>query len=306
MVGVMTTDPGVYHSELARNIGQLARGEGFSNSHLEGVRFMKSTRTTPRMPVSYEPSVCIIAQGRKRGYLGSRVFTYDADNYLVLSVPLPFECETFAEADAPMLGLSVGISPALIAELMLEMSAGPQAPEAASDAIHAYPMDPVLKDAATRLSRVLAEPDEARILGPQVVREVAYRVLRSEQGGILRRLASPHSAFGRISRVLQLVHQDYAHPWDMGTLAAEAGMSISTFHSHFKAITQSSPLQYLKSIRLHKACLMMVHERATAGMAALQVGYESASQFSREFKRYFGGAPATVAAELRETLVSLS
>lgn len=295
-----------YHSALAEGIAELARGDGFTPSALEGVRFMRAMKTVPRCPVAYQPSICIVAQGRKRGYLGSRSFVYDADNYLVLSVPLPFECETFAKPGEPMLGLSVGITPALIGELILEMTEKPPPAVARPDAILAHPMEPALKDAATRLVQVLRDPDDARILGPQIVREIAYRVLRAEEGGTLRALASPHSAFGQISRVLQLIQRDYARPWEMATLAAEAGMSVSTFHAHFKSVTHSSPLQYLKNVRLHKACLLMVHERATAGAAALKVGYESASQFSREFKRLFGDAPAAVANHLRASLISLS
>jgi AraC-like DNA-binding protein len=295
-----------YHSELAEGIAKLAQSDGFSASALPGVRFMRAQRYVPRMPVSYEPSICIVAQGRKQGFLGPQSFVYDADNYLVLSVPMPFECETFAEPGTPMLGLSVGITPTLVGELLLEMAEKPPAAPARPDAIRAHPIEPALKEAATRLVRTLADPDDARVLGPQIVREIAYRVIRLEHGASLRALASPHSAFGQISRVLNLIHRDYAKAWDMPTLAAEAGMSVSTFHTHFKAVTHSSPLQYLKNIRLHKACFMMVHERATAGMASLRVGYESASQFSREFKRLFGDAPAAVAQHLRASLISLS
>jgi AraC-like DNA-binding protein len=131
-------------------------------------------------------------------------------------------------------------------------------------------------------------------------------VLVGELGGNLRALAAPHSHFGQISRVLHRIHAEYARTLDMASLAREAGMSVSTFHAHFKAVTSSSPLQYLKTVRLHKALMLMVHEGANASSAALRVGYESASQFSREFKRFFGDGPAAVASQLRKALMRLA
>ena len=173
-------------------------------------------------------------------------------------------------------------------------------------AIRANPLDDRMYDAAIRLVRALGSADEARILAPQVVREITYRVLCGEEGGTLRALAAPHTHFGQISRALQRIHTDYATPIDMASLASEAGMSISTFHAHFKAVTSSPPLQYLKTIRLHKARMLMVNEGQTASSACRLVGYESASQFNREFKRFFGDTPAAVAEELRRSLINLS
>ena len=137
------------------------------------------------------------------------------------------------------------------------------------------------------------------------MREITYRVLIGPLGHNLRALAAPHTHFGQISRVLNRIHADYSHAFHMATLARDAGMSLSTFHQHFKAVTSSSPLQYLKNVRLHKARMLMVNEGANAGTAASQVGYESASQFSREFKRLFGDGPASMASQLRNSIVRL-
>lgn len=291
---------------LAELLGDLARGEGFSPSRLPGVKFMRSTSPIVRGQVSYDPSIVIVAQGRKRGYLGGQTFTYDANHYLVLSVPLPFECETVASPDGPLLGISIGVTPAVVAEIMMEMEKAPPIPMGKPQAIRANPLDDRMYDAAIRLVRALGSIDEARILAPQVVREITYRVLCGEEGGTLRALAAPHTHFGQISRALQRIHTDYAAPIDMASLASEAGMSISTFHAHFKAVTSSPPLQYLKTIRLHKARMLMVNEGETASSACRLVGYESASQFNREFKRFFGDTPAAVAEELRRSLINLS
>ena len=293
-------------TRLADLLGGLARGEGYSASRLPGVKFMRSTFPIVRTQVSYDPSIVIVAQGRKRGYLGDQVFTYDANHYLVLSVPLPFECETVASPDGPLLGISISVTPAVVAEIMMEMEKSLPIPMGKPEAIRANPLDDRLYDAAIRLVQALGNHDDARILGPQCVREILYRVLCGEEGGTLRALAAPHTHFGQISRALHRIHADYATPIDMTTLANEAGMSISTFHSHFKAVTSSPPLQYLKTIRLHKARLLMVNNGETASSACRLVGYESASQFNREFKRFFGDTPAAVAEKMRKSLINLS
>jgi len=291
---------------LVSLLSELARGEGFGPSRLPGVKFMRSTLYVPRSPIAYEPSIVIIAQGRKTGYLGGKTFVYDASHYLVLSVPLPFECETEGSPKEPLLGLSVGVSPVVVSELLMQIERTPPPNDSPPPAIQATALDDGLSNATVRLVECLSSVDDARILGPQVVREITYRVLLGELGHSLRALAAPHSHFGQISRVLNRIHTDYARSYDMSALAREAGMSLSTFHAHFKAITSSSPLQYLKNVRLHKARMLMVHEGANVGTAALRVGYESASQFSREFTRLFGGGPAAVASQLRKSLTRLS
>ncbi|HKB92295.1 MAG TPA: AraC family transcriptional regulator, partial [Opitutaceae bacterium] len=275
-------------ARMAELLGGLAHGEGFLPSRLPSVKFLRSTLHVPRTPVSYEPSIVIIAQGRKFGYLGDRSFVYDANHYLVLSVPLPFECETLGSPERPLLGLSISVTPTLVAELLMQMESPPPVTDARLQAIGATELDKDLGDTAIRLLECLRSADEARILGPQIVREITYRVLVGKLGANLRDLAAPHSHFGQISRVLNRFHADYARTYDMETLAQEAGMSMSNFHAHFKAVTSSSPLQYLKTVRLHKARLFMVNDGASAAQAASSVGYESASQFSREFKRLFG------------------
>lgn len=294
------------NARMVALLSELTRGNGFSPSRLPGVKFMRSTRHVPRTPIAYEPSIVIIAQGRKVGHLGGRRFVYDPNRFLVLSVPLPFECETFGTAEEPLLGVSIGVSPALVTELLLAMQSTPALYPLQSETIQSARLDDALTDTAVRLLESLRSDDEARILGPQIVREITYRVLLGELGGTLRALAAPNSAFGQISRVLHRIHAEFDRAFDMPTLAREAGMSVSTFHAHFKSVTSSSPLQYVKSVRLHKARLLMVHDGVSASAAAAHVGYESASQFSREFKRLFGDTPAAIAHNLRETLTRLA
>lgn len=290
---------------LVSLLTELAPGEGVRPSPIPGVRLMFSSENWPKCPVTYDPGIVIIAQGKKRGHLGGRSFIYDPENYLVLSVPLPFECDTEGTPEEPMLGLFVGVTPSLIAELVMEIENLPPITEPQSLAVRSYPLDDELKDAALRLLLTMKNSDEARILGPQIVREIVYRALLRERSGTLRALAAPHSHFGQISRALSRMHADFAKPIDIPTLAKDAGMSPSTFHNHFKAVTSSPPLQYLKNIRLQKARMLMAHDGMTASVASREVGYESASQFSREFKRYFGDTPAAVAGQMREAMIRL-
>jgi AraC-like DNA-binding protein len=253
----------------------------------------------------YEPSIVIIAQGRKIGYLGDRVFTYDAHNYLVLSVPLPFECETQAKPGEPLLGVTVHVNPSTLAELLLEMDDTGSVAEAVQG-IYSNPMTEELTSALLRLLECLSSKTDSRVLGPSIVREIIYRVLCSEQsGGALRAVAARHSSFAQINKVLRRIHTDFSTPIDVETLAREASMSVSTFHHNFRAVTSNSPLQYIKRIRLHRARMLMVQDGVHANIAARQVGYESASQFSREFKRLFGETPAEEAARMRKLSIQL-
>lgn len=291
---------------LAEMLATLATGEGFSSSRLPEVKFMRSSAHVARAPIAYQPSIVIVAQGIKRGHLGGRSFIYDSSNYLILSVPLPFECETEGTPEEPMLGVSITVTPAMVADLLMQMALPATASPDLPRSIRAIPLDSDLRNAAVRLVQALGSENDAKILGSQIIREIVYRVLQQDEEGTLRLLGAPHTHFGQISRILQKIHRHYPEPMDMKSLATEAGMSVSTFHGHFKAVTNSSPLQYLKNIRLHKARMLMVNDGANAASAARMVGYESPSQFSREFKRYFGDGPAAEAQRLRDSLVRLS
>jgi len=285
-------------------LGLLATRDGYTETSVDGVRLMRASLPLPRRPVLYEPGIVIVGQGRKRGYLGDRVYTYDAHNYLVLSVPLPFECETEASPREPLLALCVQVDLGMLAELLLMMDAGrqPAPPPAPPASIYATPLDDHLSEASVRLLEAVRQPTEARILGPQIVREIIYRVLCGPQGGALRAAAAMHSRFAQVNRALERIHAEYARELSVDELADTAGMSQSAFHQNFKAVTSSSPLQYLKTIRLHKARMLMVHEGLRAGEAAGRVGYQSPSQFSREFKRLFGASPAGEAEAMRQLL----
>jgi AraC-like DNA-binding protein len=286
-------------------VTRLAPSEGYTLSALDDVRFMRSNRAIARTPVLYEPSIVVVVQGVKRGFLGDRQFTYDAQQFLVLSVPLPFEGETLASEAEPLLALSIRVNLAVAAELALALDeAEPRGPGAgvAPVGISANPMDEGLADAVLRLLEALVAPVEAKILGPGILREIHYRVLTGVQGAALRASLVSQSHFGKIGKALRRIHSAYSEPLDVETLAGEAGISIAAFHARFKSVTMTSPIQYIKTTRLHKARLLMVQDGLSAATASVRVGYESASQFSREFKRFFGRTPQEEAREMRNAL----
>ncbi|SEI81224.1 AraC family transcriptional regulator [Achromobacter sp. NFACC18-2] len=298
----MTLPPNPLSQEMIALVERLAPNEGYSLSALDGVRFMRSDRPLGRTPVLYEPGIVIVCQGRKLGFLGDEVYVYDAQHYLVLSVPLPFSTETQASKEEPLLAVSIRLDLATVADLALAIDAhdaarregGPREGASRDHAplgIASTPLSGELADATVRLLRALCSPLDAQVLGPALVREIGFRVLSGEQGGALRAALAHQGRFGRVARALRRIHTDFAQPLDVTHLAQEAGMSVPAFHVNFKAVTQTSPIQYIKSTRLHQARLMMIRDGLTAASASARVGYESASQFSREFKRFFGRAP---------------
>ncbi|WP_089339774.1 AraC family transcriptional regulator [Burkholderia singularis] len=273
-------------------LGRLAPNEGSTHAAVEGVRFIRANRPVLRVPVLYEPSIVVVCQGRKRGYLGEETFAYDAQQYLVLSVPMPFECETYATCAEPFLAISIRLDLAMIAELAILLNETHDAAVSEPRGIYSTPLDMPLADAVLRLLEALALPLDTRVLGPSIMREIGYRVLTGAQGDAIRAALAQQHQFGRVAKALRRIHADLSSDLDVGTLASEAGMSVAAFHAQFKSVTATSPMQYVKTTRLHHARLMMVQDGLSAGAAAARVGYASASQFSREFKRLFGRSPS--------------
>jgi AraC-like DNA-binding protein len=280
----------------------LAPAEGYTLSSLDSVRFMRSNRPLARTPVLYEPSIVIVCQGRKRGFLGDDVYVYDADHYLVLSVPLPFSTETEASEAEPMLAVSVRIDLTATAELILAVDRGHlPSRQAPPKSIVSTQLDGRIADVVIRLLEAMTSPIEAQVLGPGIVREICFHVLMGEQGAAMRAALASQGHFGKIAKALRRIHAEYATDLDTTVLASEAGMSVPAFHAHFKGVTNTSPIQYLKSTRLHQARLLIIRNDMTAAAASAQVGYESPSQFSREFKRFFGRTPNAEAKHMKRT-----
>ncbi len=288
---------------LTELLEKLAVREGVQQSpHLQGVTIGRCNQRRSKGPVLYEPSIVFVAQGGKRAYLGHRSYCFDPHHYFVLTLPMPFECETEASVDEPLFAFSVQIDVAVLNELLMKIDPRTlQKPD--SDAVHGMyvaPMNDALGDAAVRLLQCMLDPVEAKILGPSIIREITFHVLVGTNGGALCEIMALNGRIARLQRAIERMHTECDKPLDIKTLADEAGMSSSAFHHNFKALTANSPLQYMKTIRLHKARLLMLNEGISAGAAAARVGYESASQFSREFKRFFGESPIAEVAKTRE------
>lgn len=286
---------------MAALLGALAPQEGYNLTALAGVRLLRSNRPLARTPVLYDPGIVIVCQGRKRGYFGDEIYLYDEQHYLAVAVPVPFTMETDATPERPLLAIYLHLDFQLAAELMLQIDQmGKPSAEDAPRSLFSSPMAPALTQSVLRLLEALSEPLEAAILAPALLRELYFRVLTGAQGNAMRAALAMRGRFGNIARALQRIHTSYAQPIDLPHLASEAGMSVPSFHSHFKAVTRTSPMQYLKCTRLHQARLLIVRQGMTAQAASLAVGYASASQFNREFKRLFGRTPLAEAQRMRE------
>lgn len=279
----------------------LAPEEGYNLTALPGVRILRSDRPLSRTPVLYDPGIVIVCQGRKRGYFGHQVYLYDEQHYLAVAVPVPFTMETEATPEHPLLAIYMHLDFQLAAELMIQIDRHQSpAQENVAQSLMSSPMDAALRVSVTRFLETMSQPLEAEILGPALVRELYFRVLTGAQGNALRAALAMQGQFGKIGKALRHIHATYAQPLNLSQLASEAGMSVPTFLNHFKAITHTSPMQYVKSTRLHQARLLMVRQGMTAEAACHAVGYLSASQFNREFKRLFGLTPAAETKRMRE------
>ncbi|HBP40872.1 MAG: AraC family transcriptional regulator N-terminal domain-containing protein [Vreelandella alkaliphila] len=275
---------------LADLISPLVTRDGLSVSRLPRVGLLCLGRRQERTPLMYEPSLIIIAQGRKIGYLGDREIHYNPGHYLVQTLPLPFECETHGSPEAPLLGISVKLDPALLSEMvtaMGDMSHSHLAPKPMASVA----MNDGMQAAVLRLANALHDEVECIAMGEARIREVVFEALKGEQGRALRALVKGHGHYSRIVQVLSQLHAHFAEDFTVDQLAQQANMSISTFHQHFKQITRSSPAQYLKRLRLLKAQQLLLQDSHNVNQAAQAVGYRSVPQFSRDYKRYFGASP---------------
>lgn len=246
----------------------------------------------------YEPMLCVVAQGAKRTILGNKVFSYDRGKFLVVSVDLPVSRRiTQASAEEPYLAMVLRLDPFKIASLLLEMTGKPRDGQPAGLAVSEATPD--LLDPVLRLVRLLERPADIAVLAPLIEREILWRLLESEQGAIVRQIGLADSRVSQVSRAVRWLLAHYAEPLRIDDLARMAGMSVSSFHRHFKAVTAMSPLQYQKQIRLQAARALLIAQSGDVAGIGFRVGYDSPSQFSREYGRLFGAPPGKDALRLR-------
>jgi len=260
-------------------------------------------RDEPTGPISgmYEPSVCLVAQGAKRVLLGDDTFVYDAHHYLITSVHLPTVVQIVtASPEKPYLGLRLKLDLREISQLMADSNLPAPRMQQSSRGMATGGVTPPLVNAFQRLIDLLAEEKDIPILAPVIQREIIYRLLVGDQGARLRQIASAGSQSHQIARAIDWLKGNFARPLSIDDLAAQASMSNSTFHHHFRSMTALSPLQFQKRLRLQEARRLMLAEHIDAATAAFQVGYESPSQFSREYNRLFGAPPLRDITSLRQ------
>ena len=269
---------------------------GVAATGVPGVLFFWIDEHTARSPLLYDPGIVIVGQGHKEGYLGERTFHYDAETCLVLGVPLPFECESHGTPEEPLLGVRITVDlpalHALVARFSGKLGLELREPLALHSGVEPLRMEGPLLDATARLLGCLADPLDRQIVGPAAVEEILYRVLRSEHGRVLYALTQHQSPYANVARALEVIHRDYPTPLAVEDLAKECAMGVSSFHRAFKQVTDETPLQYLKKVRLLKAKGLLILEGKRVDETAFEVGYASPSQFSREFKRYFHVPPS--------------
>ncbi|TOB23572.1 AraC family transcriptional regulator [Vibrio parahaemolyticus] len=273
--------------------------EGIKQTAIEGVWFYRSSKGNNRQPFVYQSGIIVLGQGHKNIHIGETPVQYGPDDYLVVGVPMPLECEAFATNNEPLLGISIDISPTLLHKLVKKLEAQKFSnicEDSKRCGLKSVRMNDAMLDACKRLMKALCNDLDVAILGEPLLEEIVYRTLISKEGHVLFELAHQEGSYARVAKALNRVHAEYHEQLNVQTLAEEANMSISAFHQAFRSVTLESPLQYIKKVRLNKARDLIQLEGKRVNDAARLVGYSSPSQFSREYKRHFNETPRSTKA----------
>lgn len=290
---------------LQQEIARLTRHGEVYTTAVPGLDLFRSDEPTEPSTGIYEPSICIIVQGAKRIVLGEETFIYDAQHYLLTSVDLPTVVQFLDASKAkPCLGLRLLLDLREVSQMMLDSNLPAPRTQRSGLGMATGALTLPLLNAFQRLVELLASERDIPILAPTIQREIIYRLLVGEQGARLRQIATAGSQSQQIARAIDWVKRNFTRPLRVDELAEQSNMSASTFHHHFRAMTALSPLQYQKNLRLQEARRLMLMERMDAASAAFEVGYESPSQFSREYSRFFGAPPLRDINNLRQTAVA--
>jgi AraC-like DNA-binding protein len=289
-------------STLARLIAAYAPHDGSFELRIPGLHASRFSRTNRECVHALRvPSLCIVAQGAKTTIVGDKVYEYDASRMIVFSVALPVASQiTQASYSEPYLALKLELDPHKIADLVLKVF--PRGLPAAQErsAVYITSVDVDIVNAATRLMECLARPGDAELLAPLVRDEILIRLLRSPIGIRVAQMGFAESSVHRVAKAISWLRANFSQPVKVEDLAELVYMSVSSFHEHFKSVTSMSPLHYQKVLRLQEARRLMLSTVMDAGTASQRVGYLSASQFSREYSRFFGSAPTRDIARLRQ------
>jgi AraC-like DNA-binding protein len=290
-----------YQQELAMLIQRHSPSDGTHASALPELRFRRSSHVSEPIHTINMPSLCVIAQGSKTATLAGESYRYDPATYFVSSVHLPIIGKiTEATPQVPYLSLQLDFNADIILDIVKETNQKWNGKTERAILVNKF--TPPLLDAILRLVKLLDTPGDIPILAPLIIREILYRVLQGEQGELIKQFAYIGSQAYRISKAIHLINSDYSKPLLIEELAKEVNMSPSSLHKHFKKVTTLSPLQYQKILRLQVARRLLLTESLDAADAGFRVGYESPSQFSREYARMFGRPPSSDVKHLRNLL----
>lgn len=284
---------------MAQLIRRHAPSNGTYRTAVPSLSLMYADRLSEPMESVYKPSICVVAQGAKTATLADETYRYDPSTYLVTSVELPILGRIVeASPETPYLALKLSFEVDVILDIIKETNRPVAVPEEASLGIAVNRTSPALLEAIVRLLRLLDSPEDIPVLAPLAIREILYRVLQGEQSALLHSFAIIGSHAHNIAQAIQTINRQFDRPIEVEQLARSVNMSASAFHKHFKRVTAMSPLQYQKTVRLQEARRLMLTEAAQASDAAFRVGYESPSQFSREYARMYGRPPMRDVQEL--------
>ncbi|GAA5235243.1 AraC family transcriptional regulator [Verticiella sediminum] len=284
-------------------IGRHAPADGTHETPLPGVKLIRASSPTMPMPVIYAPTLCLVAQGTKQAALGTTAYRYDPAHYLVASVELPVMGSVIeASAARPYLCLQLDLDSAELSDLAIRYPAPAKDEPASPAGLTLNRTTPPLLDAAIRLVGLLDTPHDIDALAPLTIREILYRLLTGTGSGVIRRMAQADSRLNRIARAIVWIRAHFRGPCRIEDAADVAGMSRSTFHLHFKAVTSMSPIEFRTHLRMQEARRLLMSDAVDAASAGFQVGYESPSQFSRDYARIFGMPPARHASQTRRQI----
>lgn len=276
---------------ICKLIDTLIPEEGTIKDIVEGVDIFKIAQSQEKMKICYEKGIVFIFQGKKEINLEDSILTYDHNNYLILSLPAPVECRVFATNDKPILGIRIDANQKIINELIFDSEISFQYQSESKPGIYIEALNAQLIDSIGRLIQCTKDEQDSKVLAPLYIKEILYFVLKSPHGYALNFISYHNDTFYKVSQMAENIYANYQEKYDVNTLAKLANMSASSFHSIFKEITGLPPIQYIKKVKLHKARELLLYQEVTAKAAAYEVGYESLSQFNREYKRMFGATP---------------
>jgi AraC-like DNA-binding protein len=291
--------------ELAALVSRHAPTDGIHETPIPGLYCLRMSDPSAPMPAVYNPSLCVVVQGSKQVLLEDEIYHYRPTHYLAVSVDLPVLGQVLNASRAePYLCVKIDLDPHALTEILAQTGNAPRPDTATPRGLFVGTMDDALSSAVLRLARLLDARHDIPVLAPLVVREIHYRLLNGEHGHVIAEMAAAGSNLQKIAQTIRAMKSDLARQVSVEELAALGHMSVSSFHHHFKAVTAMSPLQYQKRLRLTHARQILLSENTDAASTAYRVGYESPSQFSREYARMFGAPPIRDVEGLRSSMTS--